>query len=496
MAFLDYSGLSHFLDKLKTIFVGKSQGSTNAGKALYVNNSGNVDLLDVDDTPTENSTHLITSGGVWSAKNEKIDKKYELSFSSNWSSKTWVGSTSFYSYNIWTDGKDVYLSDDTSQYVLNKSTSTWSSKTWTGLKYINGRYVWTDGDNIYYSDSSNQYILDKSTSTWSVKEWTGLTSFRGDYIWTDGENIYYSNNSTQYVLDKSTSTWSAKEWTGLTSFNGNNVWIEGENIYHSSGYNQYILDKSTSTWSTKTWTGLQAFNGSNIWSDGNNIYYSNGTSSNQYILNKSASTWSAKEWTGLTILLGEYVWFDGENIYYSNSSNQYVLDKDNSNKILLGTNGEFSPVNVSEVLPSDMIGASASDVGTHGLVPAPAIADRDKFLKGDGTWMDVPGAKVITITGTISNTSGSYSGSISDDRVTSDMKAIELELGDPDAFNDDITVSCGNGSITISCSDFAGSSTIKISILETTEVSGNYIVYSASTAPSNPTAGMIWLKKV
>ena len=37
----------------------------------------------------------------------------------------------------------------------------------------------------------------------------------------------------------------------------------------------------------------------------------------------------------------------------------------------------------------DMTGATASDTGSSGLVPAPAVADKDKFLKGDGTW-DAP----------------------------------------------------------------------------------------------------------
>lgn len=32
-------------------------------------------------------------------------------------------------------------------------------------------------------------------------------------------------------------------------------------------------------------------------------------------------------------------------------------------------------------------GATANDDGTSGLVPAPAIVDREKFLKGDGTWV-------------------------------------------------------------------------------------------------------------
>lgn len=38
---------------------------------------------------------------------------------------------------------------------------------------------------------------------------------------------------------------------------------------------------------------------------------------------------------------------------------------------------------------SDFVGATSSADGTHGLVPAPLIADREKLLKGDGTWAEV-----------------------------------------------------------------------------------------------------------
>lgn len=35
---------------------------------------------------------------------------------------------------------------------------------------------------------------------------------------------------------------------------------------------------------------------------------------------------------------------------------------------------------------NDMTGATSSAVGTHGLVPAPAAGDQNKFLKGNGSW--------------------------------------------------------------------------------------------------------------
>lgn len=41
-----------------------------------------------------------------------------------------------------------------------------------------------------------------------------------------------------------------------------------------------------------------------------------------------------------------------------------------------------------------MVGATASAAGVKGLVPAPAIADKDRFLKGDGSYGDVGGLPV------------------------------------------------------------------------------------------------------
>ena len=44
---------------------------------------------------------------------------------------------------------------------------------------------------------------------------------------------------------------------------------------------------------------------------------------------------------------------------------------------------------LSSITVADMTGATSSTDGTHGLVPAPLIADREKFLRGDGTWQTV-----------------------------------------------------------------------------------------------------------
>ena len=44
-----------------------------------------------------------------------------------------------------------------------------------------------------------------------------------------------------------------------------------------------------------------------------------------------------------------------------------------------------------ESATSAFVGATSSTDGVAGIVPKPLIADKDKFLKGDGTWAEVSG---------------------------------------------------------------------------------------------------------
>lgn len=47
---------------------------------------------------------------------------------------------------------------------------------------------------------------------------------------------------------------------------------------------------------------------------------------------------------------------------------------------------------VSSETPDNFTGATDSTPGEAGLVPAPTIADKDKFLKASGEWTEVPSA--------------------------------------------------------------------------------------------------------
>ena len=240
------------------------------GENVYYSSSSNNYVFD---SVNENTNGLVKSDGT-------ID------------TNTYVQASDLSNYIEKSATEGLVMNDgsiDTSKHVhlqptgYSGLTGEVQAKTWNGYTPSGGQYIWTDGENIYYSQNNNQYVLDKSTSTWNTKSWNSSIYPHGTYIWTDKENIYYSNSNLQYVLDKTTSTWSEKTWSGLTNFDGNRIWTDGENIYYSSSSTQYVLNKSTSTWSAKTWTGLTSFSGNYIWTDGDNIYYSDSDNNAQYV---------------------------------------------------------------------------------------------------------------------------------------------------------------------------------------------------------------------
>lgn len=70
------------------------------------------------------------------------------------------------------------------------------------------------------------------------------------------------------------------------------------------------------------------------------------------------------------------------------------------NKLTAGTNIQINgdTISATDTTYSDFVGTDGLVAGTHGLVPAPATTDADKYLKSDGTWATVQsgGATVTT----------------------------------------------------------------------------------------------------
>jgi len=68
-------------------------------------------------------------------------------------------------------------------------------------------------------------------------------------------------------------------------------------------------------------------------------------------------------------------------------------------QLTAGTNIQINGATISatDTTYNNFGGATSSTDGSRGLVPAPLVADKDKFLKGDGTWATVQGGSSMTV---------------------------------------------------------------------------------------------------
>ena len=258
------------------------------------------------------SNNAMEEDSIQSNENKWDDKLNGTLKYASFKQKVWQGLQYPLGIRIWTDGTNLYHSDNSTHYVLKNGK--WESTTFVNTpSNFNTSYIWTDGTNTYYGNNSQQYVL--NGNTWVEKAITGIDSgyFWGSNVWNNGKNTYYSYGTRQYVLEDG--KWVAKTWKGLTNFTATYVWNDTSgNTYYSTEGNNYILDGDT--WKTKTWTGLTNFMGQQVWNDGKNVYYS--YQENHYIL--EGSNWVVKKWEGLKDFHGANIWTDGNKTYFSYSS--------------------------------------------------------------------------------------------------------------------------------------------------------------------------------
>jgi len=296
---------------------------------------------------------------------------YYTAFNLETMSFTTSFSKQFYGYDVWSDGKNFYLSSAVkytkfdNPYGQNATVGQYRIRNnelipimWKGLfsdnySIINSAQykgqksyeVYLQGDTLIvdYIGDLFCYLFDTKTS---YGKQLGL-SISPEYIWTDGLGYYYSYGSEQYQWIECFGEWIPVTWSGLTKIYSKYIWTDGTNTYYSDDDDQYIL-KENYTWEPMTWTGLTSFYGYDVWTDGTNIYYSN--YSTQYILDKKTHTWSQINWGGLTYFISSYIWTDGTDYYYSKGLSHYVLDKDTHTWSEMTWNGltNFQAKNVFE----------------------------------------------------------------------------------------------------------------------------------------------------
>lgn len=111
-----------------------------------------------------------------------------------------------------------------------------------------------------------------------------------------------------------------------------------------------------------------------------------------------------------TIRVGDIIYSIPSGGGGGGGTNNYndLLNKPKINNVVLS--GDLSLSDLGIYNPVVMTGATSSADGVAGYAPRPLIADKDKFLKGDGTWTEIPTGG-ITDTVIYENTSGTTGAS-------------------------------------------------------------------------------------
>lgn len=104
-----------------------------------------------------------------------------------------------------------------------------------------------------------------------------------------------------------------------------------------------------------------------------------------------------------------------------------------------------TPTNKIANVPA-MTGASSSAAGTVGVVPAPAVGDQEKFLRGDGSWQMISGEV---------NQNAFSNVKVGNNTIQADTKTDTLEIAagtnitlTPDTTNDKVTITHSTSGVT------------------------------------------------
>ena len=321
----------------------------------------------------------------------------------NFTLKTFNGETLGSALYIWTDGTNIYYSNNTVQLVLNGDT--WETKVWQGAPYFRGSMVFTFGGEIYLMDYQATYGGQKFVlrgDTWEAITYQGTDRIYGRDFITDGTKLYYAGTRTFYECDIRNNI-QTQLFTGSpgTSMNGYRFWSDGVNFYFSYGATQKVfLDGQ---WVAKTWNGMNSFNGDFIWTDGENIYYSFGAT--QMVL--IDDTWTDTSFTGLTSFRGEFMWYDGQNIFAqaTEGGDNYQLDSYTRTKytityFLSGCSGNIN--NPSNIYDDETFNISFNALNGFAFNPPTAV----QITGCDYTITSIDGSSVsITISNPTENIS-------------------------------------------------------------------------------------------
>lgn len=165
------------------------------------------------------------------------------------------------------------------------------------------------------------------------------------------------------------------DYTGTTTPSTNDYMV----VQDASGYVDPTVT-TTGTWRFK-YTGNWATDGRDGWHPEYQVNETPMTAAQLAALNSGATT----------ALIGQIT---------TNQNDITALDAAKQDVLTAGANitiAADNTISATDTTYDDFTGATSSTAGAAGLVPAPTVADVEKFLKGDGTWAKAGGGvKVLT----------------------------------------------------------------------------------------------------
>lgn len=283
-----------------------------------------------------------------------------------------------YSYNTLKSGDNTTIAKKQNQYVIDANTVACWHFDDDVTDVVSGRTITVDSGSITYTELENKFKFGKSLFLLNQASPTYSTAVSKTYTF-----------SSAFTLS---GEWSIDFWVSNTSTNNGFVTIQ-----KTDGSQSLRISSNTGYPSNVWFSSIVNQNITNIPQDnkmhhiafcastnGTLYYFIDGHKENEINISSVPTAWTFNN-----ILAAQY------NQYYGN---QATIDELRISDVCRWTsdftvpNEPYAASAESDYYVVDtsvMTGATTLVDGAAGVVPAPAIADKDKFLKGDGTWAEV-----------------------------------------------------------------------------------------------------------
>ena len=449
--FLDYTGLSKLVEKIKNTYVNKNEqyeANLKWGGKNFADSFGPIDAAMIPELGANRFAFGNPKG---------ITIEYSNDGGSTWKD---YGASDATKLQLTSTGANFIVGKVKSQTpandMLRVTIDTSSSTGINSYSVLNkfGINVSTQGSQGTYCTiqkalQSTPTVFTDVVTKVPISGWSGYNIINTDNIITYGDAPTIQYGRLRFIFGNTGNT---TDYPGMAVHKicafGGEGWFVPSNMAKNGHLYTYDYNKNATFPANVTAT---KFNGS---LNGNASSATKATkdSDGNQINTTYASMMSGNEFN----FIGKYGWQESQSIAinYRKPDRTYVETAITSyyfyngqgkttgvNVFAENFEGKINGYTVSSNVPSnakftdttytDLKGATTSANGTHGLVPAPTKSDVGKFLKGDGTWgtPTAPTLPTDAVENIIGGSTDSYSGFLDGDGLKIVMEAVKTLIG-------------------------------------------------------------------